>query len=98
LKDGNYHEEQHDTQVPGIVGGRSCWPRLKDDTKFVVTGTALAYLLPAMKINPLPAGFIFPAQPVLRLKPPVGTDWVHEIKHDGYRMIVRRPKTGNVRG
>jgi bifunctional non-homologous end joining protein LigD len=24
------------------------------------------------------------------LKPPVGTDWVHEIKHDGYRLIVRR--------
>jgi hypothetical protein len=23
-------------------------------------------------------------------KPPVGTDWVHEIKHDGYRIIVRR--------
>ncbi len=45
---------------------------------------------PAMKIQGLPAGFIFPAQPVLRLKPPAGTDWVHEIKHDGYRMIVLR--------
>jgi bifunctional non-homologous end joining protein LigD len=44
----------------------------------------------AKSIKGLPAGFIFPAQPVLRLKPPVGTDWVHEIKHDGYRMIVRR--------
>jgi bifunctional non-homologous end joining protein LigD len=44
----------------------------------------------AMSIKGLPAGFIFPAQPVLRLKPPAGTDWVHEIKHDGYRMIVRR--------
>jgi bifunctional non-homologous end joining protein LigD len=22
--------------------------------------------------------------------PPLGTDWVHEIQHDGYRMIVRR--------
>jgi bifunctional non-homologous end joining protein LigD len=43
-----------------------------------------------MKIQGLPAGFIFPAQPVLRLKPPSGTDWVHEIKHDGYRMIVCR--------
>jgi bifunctional non-homologous end joining protein LigD len=43
-----------------------------------------------IRIHRLPAGFIFPAQPVLRLKPPAGTDWVHEIKHDGYRMIVRR--------
>jgi len=23
-------------------------------------------------------------------RPPSGVDWVHEIKHDGYRMIVRR--------
>jgi ATP-dependent DNA ligase len=31
-----------------------------------------------------------PAQPVERDKPPAGADWVHEIKHDGYRLIVRR--------
>jgi bifunctional non-homologous end joining protein LigD len=43
-----------------------------------------------MKINPLPAGFVVPAQPVKAPKPPVGVDWVHEIKHDGYRIIVRR--------
>jgi ATP dependent DNA ligase domain len=43
-----------------------------------------------MKIIPLPAGFVVPAQPVKAPKPPVGTDWVHEIKHDGYRIIVRR--------
>lgn len=29
-------------------------------------------------------------------KPPVGPDWIHEIKHDGYRMIVRK-KDGRVR-
>jgi ATP-dependent DNA ligase len=23
-------------------------------------------------------------------RPPSGKDWVHEIKHDGYRMIVGR--------
>src|SRR6266851_2483453 len=38
----------------------------------------------------LPAGFVVPAQPVERDKPPPGADWVHEIKHDGYRLIVRR--------
>jgi bifunctional non-homologous end joining protein LigD len=43
-----------------------------------------------MRINPLPAGFVIPAQPVLASKPPFGADWVHEIKHDGYRLIVRR--------
>ena len=38
----------------------------------------------------LPAGFIMPARPVLAPRPPSGADWVHEIKHDGYRLIVRR--------
>jgi bifunctional non-homologous end joining protein LigD len=43
-----------------------------------------------MKIKRFPAGFVVPAQPVKASKPPSGPDWVHEIKHDGYRMIVRR--------
>src|SRR5215471_4429105 len=43
-----------------------------------------------MRIIRLPAGFIVPAQPVKASRPPVGTDWVHEIKHDGYRIMVRR--------
>jgi ATP-dependent DNA ligase len=38
----------------------------------------------------LPAGFVVPAQPVEREKPPTGAEWIHEIKHDGYRMIVRK--------
>jgi bifunctional non-homologous end joining protein LigD len=38
----------------------------------------------------LPAGFIVPAQPIERRVPPAGAGWVHEIKHDGYRMIVRK--------
>jgi ATP-dependent DNA ligase len=37
-----------------------------------------------MRIKHPPAGFVVPAQPVKAAKPPVGTDWVHEIKHDGY--------------
>ena len=43
-----------------------------------------------MKIKRLPAGFVIPAQPVMAVKPPSGADWVHEIKHDGYRLIVCR--------
>jgi bifunctional non-homologous end joining protein LigD len=43
-----------------------------------------------MKIKRLPAGFVVPAQPVVASRPPSGADWVHEIKHDGYRLIVRR--------
>jgi ATP-dependent DNA ligase len=35
-------------------------------------------------------GFIAPCIPIRAAKPPIGADWVHEIKHDGYRLIVRR--------
>jgi ATP-dependent DNA ligase len=37
-----------------------------------------------------PNGFIEPCIPTRATKPPAGPDWVHEIKHDGYRLIVRR--------
>jgi bifunctional non-homologous end joining protein LigD len=37
-------------------------------------------------------GFIEPCIPTLAAKPPVGPDWLHEIKHDGYRLIVRRDR------
>jgi ATP-dependent DNA ligase len=35
-------------------------------------------------------GFVEPCIPTRALKPPVGPDWVHEIKHDGYRLIARQ--------
>jgi ATP-dependent DNA ligase len=35
-------------------------------------------------------GFVAPCIPTLAGKPPSGPDLVHEIKHDGYRLIVRR--------
>jgi ATP-dependent DNA ligase len=48
------------------------------------------YLDPMVKRRALPVGFIEPCIPVLATKPPSGAGWVHEIKHDGYRLIVRR--------
>jgi hypothetical protein len=66
----------------GAAWGRIIQP-VAATAKFVVTSTASAYLLPAMKVNPLPAGFVIRAQLVKAPKPPVGTDLVHEIKHDG---------------
>lgn len=38
----------------------------------------------------LPAGFIVPCAPVLVDRPPAGPDWIHEIKHDGFRVIARK--------
>jgi ATP-dependent DNA ligase len=40
-----------------------------------------------------PAGFIEPCIPVPASKLPAGTGWVNEIKHDGYRLMVRRDGT-----
>jgi ATP-dependent DNA ligase len=37
-----------------------------------------------------PSGFIAPCLPSKAERPPSGPLWVHEIKHDGYRLMVRR--------
>jgi hypothetical protein len=37
-----------------------------------------------------PSGFIEPCLPSPGEQPPTGPDWVHEIKHDGYRLMARR--------
>jgi len=35
-------------------------------------------------------GYIEPCLPTRSSKPPEGPQWIHEIKHDGYRLIVRK--------
>jgi ATP dependent DNA ligase domain len=41
-------------------------------------------------------GIIEPCIPTRLSKPPVGPQWAHEIKHDGYRLIARK-RDGRVR-
>jgi bifunctional non-homologous end joining protein LigD len=38
----------------------------------------------------LPAGFIPPCLPIKAPRPPSGALWLHEIKHDGFRVIARK--------
>jgi bifunctional non-homologous end joining protein LigD len=38
----------------------------------------------------LPAGFIAPCLPTKTDKLPSGSQWLHEIKHDGFRIIARK--------
>src|SRR5215208_4968828 len=38
--------------------------------------------------------FIEPCLPSPADRPPSGTNWIHEIKHDGYRLMVRRDSVG----
>ena len=44
--------------------------------------------------SPPKSGFIEPCLPSRAERPPSGPDWVHEIKHDGYRLMVRRDPVG----
>ncbi len=39
---------------------------------------------------PLPHHFVPPCIPTRSPRPPAGPDCVHEIKHDGYRLQMRR--------
>jgi bifunctional non-homologous end joining protein LigD len=39
------------------------------------------------RVRTPPTGFVRPAQPTLVGKPPSGPDWLHEVKHDGYRAL-----------
>jgi ATP-dependent DNA ligase len=38
----------------------------------------------------LPAGFIAPCLPMTAPRPPSGPLWLHEVKHDGFRVIARK--------
>jgi hypothetical protein len=54
--------------------------------------TVAAFYLVHMLQRTLPAGFIVPCLPTKADTLPSGGLWIHEIKHDGFRIIAR--KTG----
>src|SRR5215831_14186806 len=47
-----------------------------------------------MVLRAAPSAFIPPCLPSPADRPPSGPRWVHEIKHDGFRMMVRRDVAG----
>ena len=47
------------------------------------------FYLARMLQRTLPAGFIAPCLPTKTDKLPSGSQWLHEIKHDGFRIIAR---------
>jgi bifunctional non-homologous end joining protein LigD len=40
------------------------------------------------------ASFIEPCLPSPAHKPPSGSNWIHKIKHDGFRLMARREPVG----
>ena len=53
-----------------------------------------ADITPGMVLRAAPYAFIPPCLPSRADRPPSGPGWVHEIKHDGFRMMVRRGVAG----
>ena len=50
----------------------------------------LASICFRMSQRTLPAGFIAPSLPTKTDRLPSGGQWLHEIKHDGFRVIARK--------
>jgi bifunctional non-homologous end joining protein LigD len=48
----------------------------------------------ARERRPPPTGFLETCQPTLAPAPPSGPGWLHEVKHDGYRLIARADQDG----
>jgi ATP-dependent DNA ligase len=44
----------------------------------------------AVSDRALPTGFVPPCLPTKATEPPSGSLWLHEIKHDGFRVIARK--------
>jgi ATP-dependent DNA ligase len=44
----------------------------------------------SLRLRALPAGFVAPCLPTRGPRPPSGVIWLHEIKHDGFRVIARK--------
>src|SRR5262245_20063777 len=43
-----------------------------------------------LRMRPLPTGFVAPCLPTNAHTLPSGRLWLHEIKHDGFRIIARK--------
>ena len=47
-----------------------------------------------LRTHRTPTGFIGPCLPTPAERPPSGPGWIHEIKHDGFRLMARRDAAG----
>jgi ATP-dependent DNA ligase len=56
--------------------------------------TRIPPTLVLLRLMPPRSGFIEPCLPSTADQPPSGPEWIHEIKHDGYRLMARRDPIG----
>jgi bifunctional non-homologous end joining protein LigD len=69
----------------GFKGSRLADSNLRDSTPAF---RASIYGAMLRSLRPRPNGFIEPCLPSPAPKPPAGPTWVHEIKHDGFRLLA----------
>jgi bifunctional non-homologous end joining protein LigD len=81
------------------MGRPECWnaPR-RPRSPVIWTPAARGLYLPDMfrtrPCRPSSASFIEPCLPSNAPRPPVGDQWLHEIKQDGFRLMARRDAAG----
>jgi ATP-dependent DNA ligase len=44
----------------------------------------------SLRFSPLPVGFVPPCLPISAKQAQIGSEWLIEIKHDGFRVIARK--------
>src|SRR5262249_41241061 len=57
-------------------------------------GSACLSTFAMLRTRLWPSGFIEPCLPSPAERPPSGPNWIHEIKHDGFRLMARRDAVG----
>jgi hypothetical protein len=68
---------------------RKCVLRAFQPTR-ILTGTISQSYSVCMLQRTFPAGFIAPCLPIKTDRLPSSRDWLHEIKHDGFRLLPAR--------
>src|SRR5262249_51429625 len=58
----------------------------------LVAITVAQFYLSGVLQRTLPAGIIAPCLPTKTTQLPSGGQWLHEIKHDGFRVIARKDR------
>jgi hypothetical protein len=73
----------------GMLSAPTC---LRDSAqRRELIGASMLMRTPLRWVRPkrqLPPGFIVPCQPTLADKVPEGDGWIHELKHDGFRILA----------
>ena len=72
--------------APTIAQSVAAFPKTTEGLSVSIPVAYLGHLLQ----RTVPAGFIAPCLPIKTTTLPPGGQWLHEIKHDGFRVVARK--------